>query len=233
MFAILKRELKSYFYSPIPYVMTVVFIIISSVLFVTTNISHQSAEFNRALRNMANTLVFLIPVLTMRVLAEEKKNKTDVILYTFPKPIYKTVVGKFLAVMLVFLSMLSVTLAYPIICLIFGNASIIEFAVGYLGFILLGSSFISIGIFASSLSDNQIVSAIISFAILLLMWLLDSIAGFFGGLTAVLMKAISPVSKFEDFGVGIINFNSIVYFLSFTFYGLFLTERVLEKRRWD
>ncbi|WP_027630636.1 ABC transporter permease [Ruminiclostridium cellobioparum] len=232
MYSILKKEFKSYFNSPTAYVMIGLFIFISSMLFYM-NLASATAEYNFNLNYMALILVLIVPILTMKVLADERKSGTEVLLITSPASLTSIVVGKYLAAFSVFLVMTGITLIYPIILAVLGEPAVSEIIGGYIGFILLGASFIAFGVFASSLTESQIIAAIVSVVGLLLMWLLQGIAPGLGGIWAKILNWFSLYSRTEDFFSGILSLGPIVYYLSFSAVFVFLTIRVIEKRRWS
>lgn len=232
MAAILKREIKAYFHSPVAYVLIGLFIFISSLFFLP-NLFVQSANFNDNLSSMALILLFIIPILTMRTLAEERKNGTEVLLVTSPVSIWGIVLGKFFGALFVYLVLVVITFVYPIILISFGGALTAQLVGGYAGFILLGAACIAVGVFASSLTENQVVAAVLGFVALLTMWLIDFIANFAGGVFAQALQWLSLISRYNDFNRGILALSPVVYYLSFIMVFLFLTVRVLEKRRWS
>ncbi len=233
MFAIFKRELKSYFYSPIAYALIGLFILLSSVFFLLINLSQQYADFTGNLSTMGFLLLFIVPILTMKILAEDRKNGTEVLLVTSPASIANIVVGKFLATFSVFMVMTGITFIYPILLAIYGKPPFAQLVGAYIGFILLGAAFISVGVFASALTENQVVAAIIAFVSLIIMWLMDSIASYVGGIPAKVLSWLSLLSRYNDFTAGILNLSPIIYYLSFTAVFIFLTIQVIERRRWS
>lgn len=233
MFAIFKKEVRSYFYSPIAYVLIGLFIVLVSVFFYLSNIKGQSADFASILPTVGFILVFIIPILTMRILSEDRKNGTEVLLITSPVSLNSVVIGKFLAMLFIFLVMTCITFIYPIIIFAFSKPPIAPLITSYIGLILLGASFISLGVFASSLTENQIISVVISFVSLLFIQLIDSVGNAAGGLISTILHWFSLQSRFNDFTQGQLSLASIVYYLSFIAVFLFLTIRVIEKRRWS
>jgi ABC-2 type transport system permease protein len=233
MFSIFKKEFKSYFTSPTAYVLIGLFVLISSILFFYINLTSQLAEFNYNLNFMSIILIIMIPILTMRILADERKSGTEVLLITSPTSITSIVVGKYLAALAVFLIMTAITFIYPIILFAFGKPALAPIIGGYVGFILLGASFIAFGIFASSLTESQIIAAVVSVVGLLIMWLLQYIAPSLGGIWSKVLSWFSLFSRTEDFFTGILSLAPAVYYLSFSAVFLFLTTRVIEKRRWS
>jgi len=232
MSAIFWKEVKSYFYSPMAYILIGLFILLTSVFFYP-NLVYSMGDFTGNLSNMGFILLFIVPILTMRILAEDRKNGTEVLLITSPASITSMVVGKFLAACSVFLLMIVLTFIYPIVLLAFGGTFTVQLVGGYVGFILLGATFISVGVFASSLTENQIVAVVISFVSLLIMWLAGSLSTMFGGILSKVLGWFSLMTRFEDFSRGILGLSSIIYYLSFIAVFLFLTIRVIEKRRWS
>lgn len=232
MAAIFWKEVKSYFYSPMAYILIGLFILLTSIFFLPF-LMYGYGEFNSTLSTMGFILLVIVPVLTMRILAEDRKNGTEVLLITSPASVTSIVVGKFLAVYFVFLIMTVITFIYPIVQLSFGARFTAQLIGGYIGFLLLGATYIAVGIFASSLTENQVVAVIISYASLLIMWLASSLTSIVGGFAAKVLGWFSILSRYEDFNRGILGLSPVVYYLSFTAVFLFLTVRVIEKRRWS
>jgi ABC-2 type transport system permease protein len=232
MAAIFWKEVKSYFYSPMAYILIGLFILLTSIFFLPF-LMYGYGEFNSTLSTMGFILLVIVPVLTMRILAEDRKNGTEVLLITSPASVTSIVVGKFLAVYFVFLIMTVITFIYPIVQLSFGARFTVQLIGGYIGFLLLGATYIAVGIFASSLTENQVVAVIISYASLLIMWLASSLTSIVGGFAAKVLGWFSILSRYEDFNRGILGLSPVVYYLSFTAVFLFLTVRVIEKRRWS
>jgi len=233
MFAVFKREVGAYFKSPIAYVLIGIFVFISSLLFFNMNIYTSNSEINETLQYMGIVLVFLVPLLTMRILAEDRKNGSEVLLITSPVSLTSVVIGKYLASFFVFLVMNVISLIYPIILFAYGTPTLSQMFGGYIGFILLGAAFIAIGLFTSSISESQIISAVVAFVISLIMLFISSVADLFGGTIGEILNWLSLLSRGNGFGQGIIELSSVVYYLSFVFVFVFLTIRVIEKRRWS
>ena len=232
MKAIFWKEVKSYFYSPMAYILIGLFLLLTS-LFFNQYLQVGYGDFNGILSLMGFILIVIVPILTMRILAEDRKNGTEVLLITSPSSIASIVIGKFLAVYFVFLVMTVLTFIFPITQLAFGAKFSSQLVGGYIGFLLLGATYIAIGVFASSLTENQVVAVIISYAALLIMWLADGLVGAVGGIGAKVLSWISILSRYEEFNRGILGLSPIVYYLSFVAVFLFLTVRVIEKRRWS
>jgi ABC-2 type transport system permease protein len=234
MIAVFKRELKSYFFSPIGYIFIGFFLLLSGYFFAAGNLMQGTADLKMIFGNMSIVFLFLVPILTMRLISEEMKSKTDQLLLTSPVSLTGIVVGKYLAALAVYFVSLLITFVYPAILFIYSKPAVGEILSGYLGFFLMGASFIAIGLFISSLTENQVISAVASFGVLLLLWLIDWIVPFVQN--PFLGKAIgwfSILKRYEDFTLGILNLSPIVYYISFTSAFVFLTIRVLEKKRWS
>ena len=232
MSAIFWKEVKSYFYSPMAYILIGLFMLLTSIFFIP-NLMYQVGSFNNVLSNMGFILLFIVPVLTMRILAEDRKNGTEVLLITSPASITSMVVGKYLAVCFVSLVLTLLSLIYPIVLLAFGATFTAGLVGGYIGFILLGMTFISVGVFCSSLTESQVVAVIVSYVMLLIMWLAGSLGGMLGGFAAKVLGWFSLLTRYEDFTRGILGLSPVVYYLSFITVFLFITIRVIEKRRWS
>lgn len=173
MLAVLRRELKSYFTTPIGYVFMGVFLLISGIFFSLMNLLQNDAEYTNVLNTIVFVFLFIVPILTMRILSEEKKNRTEQLLLTSPLSIWDIVLGKFLAAVTLFIITLIITLIYPLIIKFNGYISPTETLCTYIGFFLLGCSFISVGLFISSLTENQITAAIGTFGALLILWIME------------------------------------------------------------
>ena len=243
--AIARRELSTYFSSPIAYVIMSAFLVFTGLLFIDS----LSGAFREAsLRgflagetfggllgesiNAAFVLLLLGPVLTMRLLAEESKLGTLELLLTAPVRDTEVVLGKFLSALVTMAILLVLTLYYPILLWAFASPDTGPILSGYLGLALLGAFFLSVGLFASSLSSSQIVSAVVGLVILLMFWFIDEAADFFSGLPEDILEFVSPRAHFTDFARGIIATETIIYLLSLTAIFVFLTIRSLETRRW-
>lgn len=233
MTAIFWKEVKSYFYSPIAYVLIGLFIVLTSIFFYFGNLMSGSGDVNSLLSNVVFFLVFIIPILTMKIMAEDRKNGTEVLLITSPSSLTSIVLGKFLASYFVFIVLAVITFVYPVIILALGGPITPAMVGGYLGFLLLGAAFIAFGVFASSLTESQVIAAIIGIVGLLVMFLAGSISSAIGGVISKILSWFSLLTRYEDFSNGILSLGPVVYYLSFVAVFLFLTIRVIEKRRWS
>lgn len=173
MIAILKREFKFYFTSASGYIFMSVFLLISGIFFALSNLFTGSSYFNGVLQSTTFVFLILVPMITMKTLAEERNQRTDQLLLTSPVSLTGIVLGKYFAAVGLFLVTLLITFIYPVILSFFGSITIWEIAGNYIGFALLGAAFISIGVFVSSLTDNMVASAVGTFGALLLIWLIS------------------------------------------------------------
>lgn len=233
MSAIFKREIKAYFYSPIGYIFVAVFAAFGGWFFTAINLVYAIGDLSGLFNNLVTVFLFLIPILTMRSLSEEKNLKTDQLLLTAPIRITNIVMGKLLAALAVFGVALVITLLYPLILSRFCDPAWGEIFGNYIGFFLMGAAFISIGIFISSLTENQIISAVCTFAILLLLFMINWISGVVQNeFLKQMIHWLAITDRFSDFSRGIIDLGSVIYYLSIVAIFVFLTVRHLEERRW-
>ncbi|GBD10789.1 Inner membrane transport permease YbhR [bacterium HR23] len=231
--AIAWKETKSYFGSPMAYVIGAVFLALTGYFFVSS-ISRPFAEatIRGWLLPATFFFVFWAPALTMRLFAEEQKLGTLELLLTAPVHDWEVVLGKFLASVAILVGTLSLTLYYVLLLFWFGDPDVGPLLSGYLGLLLYGSASLAIGLFASSLTSNQIVAAVVGSGLLLLMTLADQAAQIVGGIASRVLEQISLTAHFADFARGVIDTHNVVYYILVTVFVLFLTERNLDSRRW-
>ncbi len=248
---IFKKEISSYFLSPIAYVVITMFLILAGYFFYSS-VAYYSLISLQALQNpyMVSGLnlteglispffanigiiaMLIIPMLTMRLFSEEKKSGTVELLFTYPLRDLDILMGKFLAASVVYLIPIAVTLIYIVFIRSLTELPIGPVLAGYLGLLLMGEAFIALGIFISSTTENQIIAAIITFGLLLLLWVIGWAANFTGPLVGKILNELSLVRHFDSFSKGVIDIKDVVFYLLFTFYCLFLTCRVIESKRW-
>jgi len=233
MLAIIRRDFRSYFKSPIAYVLIGLYMLLLGLFFnsyLGLGISDIISEF---VASMSSMLILIIPILTMRTLAEDKKNGTEVLLLTSPVRVTEIVMGKFFACFCVFLVMTAATLIFPLIVIIVGKPDIMMIISSYLGYILIGAVYISLGVFASSLTENQIIASIITLVFMFLIQNIGYLAGFFSGFLNKVFLWISIFDRYMDFNKGIIDLTSIVFMISYTAVFTILTVRIIERKRWS
>lgn len=247
--AIADKELRSYFASPIGYIIIGLFALLFGwffyvylTLFVqrstgmagmgggATNINQDMIRY--VLMNSAVIILFVMPMITMRTYAEEKRSGTIELLLTSPLTDVQIILGKFFGAMGLYAAMLLVTLLYMGILFIYGNPEWRPIASGYLGLLLMGGCFISLGLLISSLTKNQIVAGVLTFAVFLMLWVINWIGDQSGPTTRVIVNYLSIVDHFDDFARGIIDTKHLVYYLSFITFGLFLTAKSVDSERW-
>lgn len=234
MRAIAAREFSAYFNTMSGYVFTSICLLVCGIFFAAENLLAGSASFTNVIGSLSYVLILITPLLTMRLFAEERKNKSEQMLLTAPISIPRIVVGKYLAAMAVLLIALLVSLIFPLILFLVGEPHISEILLGYLGVILLGSAFISIGMFISANTENQLTAAIFSMGALFLLWLMDAvIPSITNPLFSRIVNSLSLYNQFGSFQSGILSLPSIVYFISMTFLFLYFTVSTIEKRRWS
>ena len=251
IWTIAKKEIKTYFTSPIAYVVIAVFLVLvgfffSSALSWFNSQAIQMAQnpyyaqqmnvnqmvYTPLFHNMSIILLLMLPLLTMRLFSEEKKTGTDELLFTSPVNVGQIILGKYLAALVVLAAMLALTGLLSVFTFAYGNPEMPQILNGYLGLLLMGAAFLAAGVFFSSLTENQIVSAILTFGALLLFWILNWAAYSASGMWKDVLNYLSIFQHFDDMTRGILDTKDVVYYISFAFFGLFLTHSVIQSRRW-
>jgi len=253
--AILERELRSYFVSPIAYIVIALFVLVSGIFFYVILSSFVELSFRATLQaqyyrmappklnvnlmairpmlhNMSVFALFWLPLLSMRLYAEEKKMGTIELLFTSPITNVQTILGKYTASVVIFVIMLALTFVYQAVLFIFGNPELGPILAGYLGLFLIGASYLAFGIFFSSLTSNQIIAAAATFAMILFFWAIGWLSDFVGPSFGKVLSSLSLIEHFADFAKGVIDTKHVVYYLSFIFFGIFLTFISLESNKW-
>ncbi|OGJ49552.1 ABC transporter [Candidatus Peregrinibacteria bacterium RIFOXYB2_FULL_32_7] len=228
--AIIKKELQSYFNSPVAYIFITVFLVLSSWIFFRTFFLNGQASMRAYFSLLPWIFLFIIPAITMRLWAEEKKSGTIEILMTLPVKNYEIVLGKFFG-SLVFLSlMLILTFPIPIIILMLGSADIGVIFASYLGTFFLGASYLSIGLFVSSFTNNQIISFIISIALCFALFIIgEEIVSFFVPQILVpLVQYLGLGTHFDSIVRGVVDSRDIIYYLSVIGISLYLNTRTIQ-----
>ena len=223
MWAVIKKEIKSYFYSPIGYVFIGLFLLMFSIFFYTDVFNYQSTNFEYIFYSGATILTFITPILTMRTIAEERKTGTEQLILTSPLNITKVVLGKFIAATLIVIITEACTFLYFAILSFFGTPHITTALVTLLGFLLLAMSYISFGILASSLTENQIIAGVITIGFFILTWFLPQFSNIFTN--------FSLINLFSKFPTGQIDIADTVTFITFTVACLLLTVIFMQRRK--
>ena len=249
--AIWQREMKAYFVSPIAYVVLTVFLFLSGFFFYSilaavvqsTMMQAQLGQGSQPIdvpgiisRNFFGTtsvvLLFMIPMLTMGLFSEEKKRGTIELLLTTPVGNFQAMMGKYLA-SLTFLVIMFASSAITISALfLYGQPELKPILAGYLGLLLYGAALLSVGLFISTLTENQIVAVVITFGVILVLWLIESFATGAEGIAKNVLSYLSVIGHLDDFIKGVIDTSHLIFYLTFLFLGLFMTFRSLESMRW-
>lgn len=224
MGAVLKKELKSYFLSPVGYVVMGIFLLCFSVFFYLTVISYGSVDLGALYYYTAlYGLIIIVPILTMRMFAEERKNGTEQLLLTSPTGMFKVIMGKLLAALSVILITLLVSFMFLFIVMFFGKPNIVATLVAMLGFVLISIAALSVGMFASSLTENQIIAGIITVAFLIISLFLTDISSKFSG--------FALMNYYTSFAQGVISIENIISLVLFSVVFISLTIIVMQRRK--
>jgi ABC-2 type transport system permease protein len=287
MFAVFKRELRAYFQTSIGFIYMGLFLLLTGLFFTFGNLISQSSQFTNFLGSILMIYLFAVPLLTMRLFSEEKRQKTDQLLLTSPVSIAGIVCGKFLAALTVYVSTLLITVVYAVVIKVYGDLQTWETLGSYIGFIFLGAAYISVGLFISAGTENQLTAALISFFAFLIIWIIDPVTQmlpadtksgiisalvllaavlvflYFNTRNLVIVAAVAVCGglalggfylfkqdvffgfmqkflgwfslnrRYYSFTMGLLEVDSLLYYASFSSLFLFLTTRLIEKRRWN
>ena len=249
--AIAHKELRSYFASPIGYIVLGLFSLLYGYFYYTfllyfvrqgTQLGQfgangQTLNINQdmiryLMQNVTLLVLFLMPMITMRTYAEEKRSGTIELLLTSPLTDFQIIMGKFLGALALWAVALLISMVHIGLLFIYSNPEWKPILVGYLGLLLFGGCFISIGLFISSLTRNQIVAGTSTFGVLLLFWIINWIGPYTEPPTQQIVDYLSVISHFDDFAKGVIDTTHLVYYISFIAFGLFLTAKSVDSERW-
>lgn len=235
MTAIFKRELKAYFDSPIGYILIAIFCCLTGGYFALACVLSLNSDLAPVFQFISTwVLMVFAPILTMKLFSEERKLKTDQLLITSPVSLTGIVMGKFLSAMCMFLIAMCINIVYLLVATIFGHPLIASFIGNFIGVTLLAGAVISMGLFISSLTENQVVAAFASFGLVIGLLLLSSLSSSVTNpVLASVINWVSIYNRFQEFNYGVCSVESLIYYISITVIFLFLTVRVLEKRRWS
>jgi ABC-2 type transport system permease protein len=231
--AVAWKEIQVYFGNPMAYIVGLIFLAVTGFFFVLDlGEPFPEASLSNFYQGATIILILLAPALTMRLLAEEQKLGTIELLLTSPVRDWEVILGKYLASLVFLLSLIALTLYYPLLLFVFADPDPGPIYAGYIGLVLYGAAALSIGILTSTLTSNQIIAFVVAAGILLLLFFANSGSDVVGGIWSTLIDEIGMMSHFADFDRGVIDTKHIVYFLSVTAFFLFLSIRALESRRW-
>ena len=246
-----QKELRAYFVSPIAYVLLVFFALLFGYFYASSinfMVQLSMGQFGMGgpqivninefmirplFGNTAVILLFMLPMLTMRSFAEEKRSGTIELLLTSPLTDFQIIMGKFLGAMALYTLMLSLTLVHIGVLFWYGEPEWAPVLSGYLGLLLMGGSFISIGLAISSMTENQIVAGVSTFAVLLLFWIINWMGDASGTMTQSVLAYLSILEHLDDFSKGVIDTTHVTYYVSFITLGLFLTAKSMDMARWN
>lgn len=229
---IYQREIASYFYSPIAYVVISVFLIASGFFFAGNLQFWQEASMKGSLDSIQFFLLLLTPVITMRLFSEETKSGTIETLMTSPVTDFDVVFGKFLAALSLYAVMILPTWIYVLFLTIFGNPDFGPIFSSYIGLILMGGLFVSVGLLVSSVTKNQVVAAVIGIVFLIILWVVGFLSSYGDGWFYEALRYAGTFDHWESFTKGIVDTRDVIYYLSFTALILFITVRNVESRKW-
>jgi ABC-2 type transport system permease protein len=250
--AIAHKELKAYFSGPIAYIVIGLWALLYGYFFVAilSFFVRQSMQMGQMgmqgpqamnlnqqlirplLQNVLILILFLMPMVTMRSYSEEKRSGTIELLLTSPLTDFQIILGKFLGAMALYACMLAVTLIHVGLLFVYGRPEWKPIVTAYVGLLLMGGCFISVGLFISSLTKNQIVAGMVTFAVFLLLWIITWIGSFSGPTADKITQYLSIVDHYDDFGKGVLDTTHFVYYISFITFGLFLTAKSVDSERW-
>lgn len=232
IWAVYRREVEAYFLSPVAYVFMAVFLLLTGWFFSARLFVTQYINMQVVFANMTFMFVFIAPLITMRLLAEERRMGTDEFLLTAPLTVGQIVMGKYLASVTLYLAFLALTSVYPWILHRYAFPDWVTISTGYLGVVLVGAAYLAVGLLASSLTSSQMVAGLLGFGSLLLSLVVDRAAVVSTGLMGQVLQAMSVSARANGLYMGVLNLGDIFYLVSFTGGLLFLTVRVMERRHW-
>lgn len=236
MSAIYKKELRAYFTSPIGYVVLALLVFFASSAFVNINMNYGATSLSYVFYEIFQiSLMLVLPVLTMRLFSDEKRQKTDQALFTAPTSITGIVIGKYLAALTLFAIGLSITLVFAIIIAFQVTPEWMTIIGNYLGMLFLGGMIISIGMLLSALTESQFIAALTTFGVSYMLLSIDSLASEFSNVPWVttIISFLSISSRYYNFTTGLVNYDDVIFFLSIQAMFIFLTIRLLDRKRWS
>ena len=235
MGAVFKREFKSFFTSPVGYILLAVMTCASGYFFFLFNIYSMSADLSHVFSNLFTVVLLILPILTMRLFSEEKRQRTDQALLTSPASLTGILMGKFLAALLMYVLSLVILLVFAVVIAFQVTPSWSVIIGNFLGLILLGGLVISIGLLISSLTESQLIAAIVTLGVSVALIMLDSLSSIFSNIPwiATVVDFLSVSQKYTEFASGILNYAYVIFFLSMQALFVFLTVRVLDRKRWN
>ena len=235
MTAVFKREFRAFFTSPVGYVVMAVLFCFSGWFFFLYNLASGSADMSSVFGNLFTIVLLLVlPILTMRLFSEEKRQKTDQALLTAPTSLTGIVVGKFLSALLMFAIGLSITIVYAVVIAVQVTPDWMVIIGNVVGLLLMSGMIIAIGMLISSLTESQFIAALGTFVVSFALLMIDNLKYLFNASwLAAIVDFLSISQRYNDFTIGVIHYDDILFFLSMQVLFLFLTVRVLDRKRWS
>ncbi len=234
MTAIFKREMESYFNSITGYIFLSVIYLFGGIFLWVTSLYMGNGDISGVFASLLIIVLLLIPILTMRLISEELKQKTDQALFTAPIHMSSIVFGKYLSALVMYIIGISITWVYALVFSIYTKPDWASITGNFVGLLLVGAALISIGLFVSSTTESQIVAAVASYVLCILIMLIDGIAEFFSNSFLYdVLKSLSFSQHYKNFTLGIINATDTIFFLSVCAIFIILTIRSLDKKKWN
>ncbi len=230
---IAKRELYAYFASPIAYLVAAAYLFLCSIFFVAGVTQGRDTGLSLVHGSLSIVLIFVAPILTMRLLSREQDLGTIELLLTAPVRSGEVVLGKFLAAFLFYAAMTAVTGLYVVVLVAFGQPDLGTLAASFLGVLLLGAAMLALGVFTSALTKNQVIAAVLGVVGSVSLWLIDLLSNLLTGTARQVLSYLTPSGHYYNFVDGLIDTRDLVYYLSFTLLFLFWASQVIDARRWQ
>lgn len=234
MTAVFKREVRAYFQSPLGYVFIAVMYFFTAYYFFTYNLYRNTTDMSMLFDQLFSVVLFLVPILTMRLMSEDKRSRTEQLLLTAPVSRIGIVLGKYLSAFCVYLVAISASLLMAVVLSFYGEPDWPVIIGNIIGLVLLGASLIAVCMFLSSITESQVIAAVSGFAVSLLLVLMDAMINVVSGkVVQQLFSYMSFNGRYNGFTIGIIDFSNVLFFVSIGTLFILLTAAVLEKRRWS
>ena len=233
MKAVFKRDLRAYFTSPLGYVYLAIFVLVTNLIFWLENMAQMRADLSGVFSFAFFALIFTTPLITMRIVSEDLKQKTDQLLFTAPMPLRSIVLGKFFSALSMFVLVLLLMLVQPFVVSLYGAVNVGALLGNYIAILCVAAAYIAIGLFVSALTENQLIAAVGALGIYLVLYVLEALSGVIPvGWIRTVFSWVSLSGRYTSIQQGLFSLSDIVYYISVCALFLFLAVRVLEKKRW-
>jgi ABC-2 type transport system permease protein len=230
MSGVFRHELRAYRHSPLAFIVIGLFALLASVYFYTDNIRTRTDDLSSLYSTVGTLFLFIVPILSARVIAEERRSGMDILLFTSPTKIHSIVIGKFLALYALLVAMIALTIPFPLLLMLFTPPHPLALLGCYIGLLLLAAALAAFGIFVSALTDSQVAAAVIGFVSLLALLLVRPLGSMIGGAASHAFNWISPFSRFDELSRGVLGAPTVLYFVMFTFLWLFFTVVLISRK---